>query len=47
MSAKALYAVRRAEAVTVAKERLPHGRWVWALTPSAEDDGEGGTSTSA
>ena len=29
---KALYVARRAEAVTVATERIPHGRWVWALT---------------
>jgi AAA domain len=28
---KALYAARRAERITVAKERILHGRWVWAL----------------
>jgi hypothetical protein len=46
IGAKALYAARRAEGVTVAKERIPNGRWVWTLTPRAEDDGEVGASTS-
>jgi hypothetical protein len=43
---KALYAARKAEGVTVAKERVPHGRWFWALTPSAADTGEVGTPPS-
>ena len=46
ISEKTLYAARRAEGITVAKERVPNGRWVWALTPPAEDHGEDGTPPS-
>ena len=44
MSPKVLYAARRAEGVTVAKERIPNGRWVWMLAPSGEHDGEVGAA---
>jgi hypothetical protein len=37
---KTLYAARKAEGVTVAKERVPNGRWFWTLTPDAGDHGE-------
>jgi hypothetical protein len=43
ISEKTLYAARRAEGITVAKERVPNGRWFWALTPNAGDHGEDGT----
>jgi hypothetical protein len=46
ISEKTLYAARRAEGITVAKERVPNGRWFWALTPDAGDHSEGGTSPS-
>jgi hypothetical protein len=42
---KALYAARKAEGITVAKERIPHGRWVWTLTPDAGDHGHGEDGT--
>src|SRR5215218_3327116 len=43
IGAKALYAARKAEDITIAKERTAQGRWIWALTPDAEDHGEDGT----
>jgi hypothetical protein len=43
---KALYAARKAEGVAVSKERIPHGRWFWALTLNAGDTGEDGTPLS-
>jgi hypothetical protein len=46
ISEKTLYAARRAEGITVSKERIPNGRWVWTLTPTAEDTGEDGTPPS-
>jgi hypothetical protein len=36
---KALYAARKTAGVTVSKERVPHGRWFWALE-TAPDRGE-------
>jgi hypothetical protein len=46
ISEKALYAARKAEGVTVAKERIPHGRWVWAPSSDAGNHGEVGTPAS-
>ena len=40
MGKNALYAARRAEGITVAKERIPGGRWLWALAPGAGGDGD-------
>jgi hypothetical protein len=37
---KALYAARKRQGITMAKERAVHGRWLWMLAPAAEDDGE-------
>jgi hypothetical protein len=44
LARKPFYAARRAEDLTVAQERVPHGRWFWMLTPSAEDQSEVGTA---
>ena len=32
----ALYAARKAEGITIAKERTVQGRWVWALSGTGE-----------
>jgi hypothetical protein len=37
ISEKTLYAARRAEGVTVSKERVPNGRWFWMLEPSPSE----------
>jgi len=42
IGAMALYAARKAEDITIAKERTAQGRWIWAHTPNAEDHGEVG-----
>jgi hypothetical protein len=33
----ALYAARKAEGITMSKERIVHGRWLWSLETAAED----------
>jgi hypothetical protein len=43
---KALSAARKSEDITVSKDRVPQGRRLWMLTPSAGDHGEDGTPTS-
>ena len=40
IGAKALYAARKAEGITVSKAHSPNGRWVWALSESGELAGE-------
>ena len=35
----ALYAARKAEDITIAKERTVQGRWVWALSGTGEREG--------
>jgi putative DNA primase/helicase len=36
----ALYAARKAEDITIAKERTVQGRWVWALSGTGEPEGD-------